>query len=726
MLKAEWQSIWQDKKFTLSIAVMFIMPILYAGMLLWAFWDPYSQIDQLPVAIVNEDTGAEFEGQQLAIGDELIDKLLESETFDFIEVDDQDIEQGLLDQQYYLSIRIPENFSQHATTLLDENPQQLEIEYKANEGYNFLSSKIGDSAINQIQEEVNENVAKAYAEQLFTAISTLGDGYIEAADGASKINDGAAQLAGGADDLKGYLAQLASSTVTLSDGTQKLYNGVISASNGTEQLVSGSTSLVNGTAQLADGTGSLATGANNLQSGINRYVAGVADVQNGQSQIVEQQQQITNGAASLATGAQNLQGSMQQVEAGAASIAAQVAQLQSALAQLPAEQQQSLQATIASLQQSSQQLVAGADQAAGGFAQLAASASKLAEGSTAIANGQQKMLAGIEQLTGSSAALTNGAASVVQGSATINEKINELLTGANSLAAGTKELKSGLSEVVAGTASLNEGTSALSTKSADLAAGSVTLANGTHDLVDGTTELSTSLEEAGEEAKISVSDSNYEMLASPVTVDKEIKFENENYGTGLAPYFISLGLFVGALLLTNVYPFVQPAKQPTGVVSWFISKSAVPFVVWIFQVAITIVVLMFGLGLQPESMWLFVLTVAVTSMCFLAIVQMLTVLLGDVGRFLSLIFLIMQLTASAGTFPVELLPGKLQILHDWMPMTYSVRAFRAVIASGDIAIITNCLTILSVIGVVCVIISFAFFALLYKRRYSKMTEAVEI
>ena len=144
-----------------------------------------------------------------------------------------------------------------------------------------------------------------------------------------------------------------------------------------------------------------------------------------------------------------------------------------------------------------------------------------------------------------------------------------------------------------------------------------------------------------------------------------------------------------------------------------------PFIVWIFQVGIVVTVLKLGLGLHTESFGLFILTAAVTSFAFLAIVQMLTVLLGDVGRFVSLVFLIVQLASSAGTFPVELIPDKLQFFHDFMPMTYSVKAFRAVISSGDMGMVTDCLAVLGVVGAACITITFTYFSFLYKRRYSK-------
>ena len=186
MIKQELRSIWNNKMLTLSIAVMFFMPILYSGMLLWAFWDPYSKVDQLPVALVNEDTGAILDEEEIQLGKELIDNLTSKGTFNYTVLNSKEAAKKLEDNEIYLLIKIPENFSEHATTLLDENPSKLEIEYKANEGYNFLSSKIGDTAIETIRTEVNKQVAETYVEQLYNSIGKLGGGFSDAAEGAKK------------------------------------------------------------------------------------------------------------------------------------------------------------------------------------------------------------------------------------------------------------------------------------------------------------------------------------------------------------------------------------------------------------------------------------------------------------------------------------------------------------------------------------------------------------
>lgn len=726
MIKKEWQSIWKDKKLTLSIAVMFIMPVLYSGMLLWAFWDPYHHIDDLPVALVNEDQGAVLDGEQLALGDELIKNLLDGKVFNFIEADPADAEKRLLQQDYYLLIRIPENFSEHATTLLDEKPSKLQIEYISNEGSNFLSAKIGDTAIEQIRAEVNNKVATTYAEQLYESITNLGSGFTKAADSATELREGATEIADGSEELKGYLYQLASSTVELSDGADTLNSGVNKAAQGAKDIASGANELLDGTNQLVTGAESATTGATSLQQGIEQYTAGVASLAEGQNSLLEGQQQFQQGVGNIAQNASAISNGAKQLSQGATSVAQGIdaldAQLTGMIAQLPAEQAAQLHTSLAKLKEGSASVDAGLNELATNTEQLAQGATNLQQSGTELVVGQQQLAEGVANLQQNSPSLTEGAGELQQGNATLAEKLGELAQGTSSLVTGANDLTSGLNEVASGTSKINDGTAELATKSGELADGSANLADGTKKLSDGTDELVSGLSEAGEEASINITDENIEMTVNPVELEKTVLNEVENYGTGLAPYFISLGLFVGALLLTNVYPFVQPAVHPTSVVEWFVSKSYVLVVVGIFQIVFTALIMKFGLGLQVENFGLLLLTITIASFSFMAIIQALTVVLGDVGRFLALIFLIIQLAGSAGTFPLELLPAPLQAVHNYLPMTYSVNAFRAVISSNDYGTLTQCLIVLGIVGVVAVAISFAFFALLYKRRYSKKVE----
>src|SRR5699024_10656780 len=191
---------------------------MYAGMFLRAFWDPYDHLQDVPVAIVNEDTGYDYEGERLDIGDELVDNLKEEGDFDFHFVDKQTALEGLDNKDYYISIVIPENFSKAATTVMDDRTEKADLIYIPNESYNFLAAQIGETAMLQIEMALEEEITETYAETIFDTIGDVADGLVEASDGTEELNDGAIELKDGSKKIKDNLKTLASKSIEFSDG----------------------------------------------------------------------------------------------------------------------------------------------------------------------------------------------------------------------------------------------------------------------------------------------------------------------------------------------------------------------------------------------------------------------------------------------------------------------------------------------------------------------------
>ncbi|MEB2301321.1 YhgE/Pip domain-containing protein [Lysinibacillus xylanilyticus] len=727
MIKAEWLKILKTRKMLVSIIAVLFIPVMYAGMFLWAFWDPYKGLPNLPVAVVNEDKGAEMEGVKLDLGNDLVDKLVESNEFKFVEVSKEDAKKGLNGRDYYMTLEIPTNFSEHATTLLDDKPSKLVMNYIPNEGLNFLSAQIGESAMEKIRAEVNSQVSATYAEKIFDSITTLGDGFTEAADGSSKLDEGAKTLANGAKDLKGYLSQLASSTVELSNGADKITKGAGDAAKGANDLTTGLVKLQDGTVQLQNGAQQAATGASTLSQGVSQYTQGVAQVQAGLATISDKQQQISAGAASIADNAGKLNGAAGQLTAGSAKVAEGITalskQLEGMMASLPEEQAAVLKQTLTELQAGSASVHNGLGSLTAGTKELQGGANQVSSGASQIAAGQSQVLAGANELTSKSGALIEGAKGLQAGNATLSQKLGELNAGVKTAVTGSKTLASGLTELASGSTTLNQGTSTLASKSGELAEGSATLADGTNELVDGTSTLTSKLGEASEKAKeVHASKDTYDMVGSPVEVDKESVNHVPNYGTGFAPYFISLGLFVGALLISIVFPLVEPAIRPKNGATWFTSKASVLAIVGLIQTILTVIIVKWGLGLEVNNFGYFFLTALLTSYVFLALIQMLVSIFGDPGRFMAIVVLILQLTTSAGTFPLELIPSPLQVFNKLLPMTYTVSAFKASISTGDTSFLMQNYGILAGFLVAFLAITFGYFMLLHTKRYSKVAE----
>ncbi|MGE7948031.1 YhgE/Pip family protein [Lysinibacillus sp. NPDC093688] len=727
MIKAEWLKIFKTRKMLVSIIAVLFIPVMYAGMFLWAFWDPYKGLPNLPVAVVNQDKGAEMEGVKLDLGNDLVDKLVESNDFKFIEVSKEDAEKGLNGRDYYMTLEIPSNFSEHATTLLDDKPSKLVMNYIPNEGLNFLSAQIGESAMEKIRAEVNKQVSTTYAEKIFDSITTMGDGFTEAADGSSKLDEGAKTLADGTKDLKGYLEKLASSSVELSNGADKIAKGIGDASNGANELNTGIGSIQNATGQLQQGAQQAASGASTLSQGVSQYTQGVAQVQAGLAKISDNQKQITAGAATIANSAGQLNGAAGQLTDGSAQVAAGInelsKQLEGMMGSLPEEQAAVLKQTLQKLQAGSNNVHDGLGALTAGTKQLQDGANGLSSGASQIAAGQSQVLAGANALTSKSGALIEGAKGLQAGNATLAQKLGELNAGVQKVGTGSKALASGLNQLVSGSTTLNQGTSTLASKSGEIAEGSGKIADGSTELADGTSTLSGKLGEASEKAKeVHASKDTYDMVGSPVEVDKESVNHVPNYGTGFAPYFISLGLFVGALLISIVFPLVEPAIRPKNGATWFTSKASVLAIVGLIQTILTVIIVKWGLGLEVNNFGYFFLTALLTSYVFLALIQMLVSIFGDPGRFMAIVVLILQLTTSAGTFPLELIPSPLQVFNKLLPMTYTVSAFKASISTGDTSFLMQNYGILAGFLVAFLAITFGYFMLLHTKRYSKVAE----
>ncbi|PGD26210.1 YhgE/Pip family protein, partial [Bacillus pseudomycoides] len=257
LLGKEFTEIIKSKKILIPIIAVLFVPLLYAGMFLWAFWDPYEQLDDLPVAVVNLDKGAVFDGKPIEVGKGLVDELKDNKSFKWEFVSEKTAKEGMENRKYYMLVRIPENFSDNATTLLKENPRPLNLEYIPNESLNFLSSQIGGTAIEKIKGEVSNTLTKTYAEKMFDSIKDVSQGFADAKDGANKLHDGAGEL---------------------QDGSSKVTDGINQLS---EKANSGFNRLASGSRELTDGLGKLNSEVSRMPGGVNQLLAGSSKITDG-------------------------------------------------------------------------------------------------------------------------------------------------------------------------------------------------------------------------------------------------------------------------------------------------------------------------------------------------------------------------------------------------------------------------------------------------------------
>lgn len=226
MFKAEWKKVLNNKMLILMMIVIPFVPIIYSGIILSAYWDPFGNTSNLPVAVVNQDEPSELEGKTINIGDELIRNLKENDDLDWHFVSSDAAKEGFDDGNYYMVITIPKDFSKRASTVLGDNPEKMNLTYEVNPGRNFFSVTISEQAMNRINQEISNSVTKEYTRAIFTQVNEIGEGFADAADGASEINDGASRLIDGNAEITENLNKLASSTLTFKNGADSIQVGV--------------------------------------------------------------------------------------------------------------------------------------------------------------------------------------------------------------------------------------------------------------------------------------------------------------------------------------------------------------------------------------------------------------------------------------------------------------------------------------------------------------------
>ena len=245
--------------------------------------------------------------------------------------------------------------------------------------------------------------------------------------------------------------------------------------------------------------------------------------------------------------------------------------------------------------------------------------------------------------------------------------------------------------------------------------GSKELGDGLKKLDDGSDTLQSSLADGAETVKENkAEDVNYEMIAAPVDDDEAKMTEVPNNGHAMAPYMMSVGLWVGALAFCLMYPLTKYNGKLKSGFAWWGSKASVLYPLAILQGILVIFLLHVFDGFTPAQMGKAVAFACLTSVAFTSIMYFFNITLGKVGSFLMLVFMVVQLAGSAGTYPVEISPEFVSKIHAYLPFTYTVDAFRATISGGRS--ITTSVIVLAVLFVIFTILTILQFNHMAKRK----------
>jgi putative membrane protein len=341
----------------------------------------------------------------------------------------------------------------------------------------------------------------------------------------------------------------------------------------------------------------------------------------------------------------------------------------------------------------------GSDDLATGAITLNQTLPSLSNGISILNEGTLKLSTNMVKIDDAASALNNGLGDLYDTFPTLSD-------GVTKLSEGSQELTNGMVKLSDAALALNEGAETLYETTPDLEDGVGALYEGAIALESG---LATGVEELSNKTQFS-SKALKTYTNEVVKLDESHLYEINNYGEGLTPYFMSLALWVGALVMFVIMPFKTPKEVDGDLPGYAIGKFLSFAKVGSIQaMALSVVVL--ALGLRPVSIPLFFIFNILISCAFIAILQFLNFLMGNVGRLLSMILLILQLTSAGGTFPIELSPAFFGTIGPFLPFTYTVSGLRELIAGVSPNILMKDVTTL----IIFLGVSLTLTALMYQR-----------
>lgn len=262
----------------------------------------------------------------------------------------------------------------------------------------------------------------------------------------------------------------------------------------------------------------------------------------------------------------------------------------------------------------------------------------------------------------------------------MNQKSQELIAGVDKLQSGSSQLADKSSQLLSGVSQLESGANKLADGAGKLAEGGTKLTSGLEGLQTGLASLGQGLGNASDQLKSASTESkNAEILSNPLNLSKTDNDQVPVNGIAMAPYMISVALFVAAISTNMIFAKLPSGRHPESRWAWLKSRAEINGII-----AVLAGILVYGgvhlIGLTANHEMRTFILIILTSLVFMSMVTALTTWNSRIGAFFSLIFLLLQLVSSAGTYPLALTNDFFRAINPWLPMSYSVSGLRQTIS----------------------------------------------
>ncbi|WP_150180144.1 YhgE/Pip domain-containing protein [Weissella cibaria] len=441
------------------------------------------------------------------------------------------------------------------------------------------------------------------------------------------------------------------------------------------------------------------TDAQNQLNQLATLPGAVQQLDAGANQIDSQSQALTDGTSELQAKSGELVNGIAQLTDGANTLNSKSASLNDGTSELLSKSGAMVNG-IGQLANGANAVNNKSGELVSGIGQLVAGANTLDSKSAELNNGTEQLLAGSDELAGGAGQLANGANTLTSGLDTLAGKNNELNSGAGQLASGAGQISDGSQK-------LADGSKQIGPALTQVQNGNQTLANKMGDASDKV-------------KKLHATKSTYHQVATPAKASHKEKDHVANNGTGMVPYMFSVAMFVGMMALNLMLDMISPRTKISSLWAWAGSKMAM-----LFGIAIVAATVLYGLSLavlgmdpiNPGATYGFMVLIAVMDAALVTAIYM---WFGKAGAFAAMVLLVIQLSGSAGTYPIQLSNKFFEWLHPYLPMTYTVDGLReTVMIGGSIAPQVEVLVGIFVVSIAAMMIYY----LSHRRHYNMLADA---
>ena len=675
----DWKSIGTNWVAAILLGGLIILPSLYAWFNIGASWDPYSQTDQLPVGIVNEDEGATIRDQDIEAGEELTNELKKNDQMEWHFTNRDHAMEKLRYGDYFAVIVIPEDFSKKLGSVIKDQPEKAEVEYYVNEKVNAIAPKITEKGASVIVDQITSNFVSVVNGTIFDLFNELGVEFEKDLSDIQQFEEYVFKLEENLPEIN----RLVSDAMSDSKDAEQVINKVQGLLPEAEQITKDGINTIDETTQfLNDAEDRLNKLAPQVEEDLTKAQQTAEDVNNFLNDLETSDLDISSIEANRGHINQQVDSSIQRIN-NVQSVLEQVKSLNKNNQNTGEGTSESEEPTQPKFSQEQKEEI---DQAIkdlhavkGQLEEIKGDSEQIA---TSLADKQEeidKILSLLQKKSGQTADKIDSFLKEY------NEKIEPKVL--SEVANAKKTLSNARSTLKEAQTTIPEVERILSSTEENIGEGQDILAymlneypyvnDKVNQLADRIREIQgeTDMNEIIELLKNDPM-AEQSFFAEPIVLNKNSLFPIQNYGTGMTPFYTVLSLWVGALLLVSILTTEATHIEEASNRQVYFGKLLTFISIGILQTLVVTFGDLFILRVDIVHPILFVIFGLGISFVFMLIVYTLVSVFGDVGKAMAIVFLVLQIAGSGGTYPVALLPEFFQRIHPFLPFSYAVDLMR--------------------------------------------------